>query len=147
MSSRFQLSAGGVVYRRQRDGRLEVVLVAVRSNGRWTLPKGLVETGESLEQAALREVREETGLRARIIEPLPALEFSYWWQENEERELVHKKVHYYLMEYLDGDTADHDGEVQDVRWLPVDAAMRQVIYQSERDLLGRVKLRAGIAGA
>jgi len=79
VTTRFQLSAGGVVCRRGPAGRIEVVLIATHDGQRWALPKGLVEEGESLEEAALREVREETGLEAEAVERLEPIE--YWWDE------------------------------------------------------------------
>jgi ADP-ribose pyrophosphatase YjhB (NUDIX family) len=70
LTTRFQLSAGGVVCRRSPAGQFEVALIATQEGERWGLPKGLVEEGEALEETALREVREETGLEAEVIERL-----------------------------------------------------------------------------
>src|SRR5262249_24287518 len=97
-----QVSAGGLVYR-DREKQLEVALILRRSlSGQpvWGLPKGWVEPGESLEGAALREVKEETGVTARIIEKLGDIQYQFY--SKEEKSYIQKTVHFYLMEYLSG---------------------------------------------
>ena len=97
----------------------------------WTLPKGHVEVRESHEQAALREVREETGCWAEIVTKLN--DISYWFYLNH---LKHKKsVTFYLMRYLSGDTANHDHEVDEARWFDVAAAKRALKYVNEKRLI------------
>ena len=138
MTTRFQLSAGGVVCRRSPAGQVEVVLVATQEGQRWGLPKGLVEDGESLEEAALREVREEAGVEADVVERLRPIEYWYWWDEGGEKVRYHKKVYYFLMAYRGGDVARHDFEVDDARWFALDEAIRRASYRTERDVLQQV---------
>lgn len=137
MTTRFQLSAGGVVCRRNSDGMLEVALIATQQGERWGLPKGLVEKGEALEETALREVREETGLEAEILERLAPIEYWYWWGEGGQKVRYHKKVYYFLMAYRGGDVAQHDFEVEDVRWFPIDEAIKRASHRTEREMLRR----------
>ena len=144
MTTRFQLSAGGVVCRRNPAGQLEVVLIATQGGERWGLPKGLVEKGESLEETALREVREETGLEAETIERLEPIEYWYWWDEDGQKVRYHKKVYFFLMAYRSGDVARHDFEVEDVRWFPIDQAIERASYRTEREVLRQVKERRGV---
>lgn len=129
-----RISSGGVVFRPAGAAR-EVALIRVaRSDSRaWTLPKGWVEKGEDLEQTAVREVREETGLDAKILRKLG--EITYEFYSRADRSRVHKTVHLFLLECLGGDTADHDDEVEEVRWFPLSDAVQALTYKNERDML------------
>jgi 8-oxo-dGTP pyrophosphatase MutT (NUDIX family) len=135
VTARFQLSAGGVVCRRNPAGAIEVALIATHEGERWGLPKGLVEKGEALEETALREVREETGLEAEIVKRLEPIEYWYWWDEGGQKVRYHKKVYYFLMAYRGGDVAQHDFEVEDVRWFPLDEAIERASHRTEREVL------------
>jgi len=143
MKTRNEISAGGVVVRRGGEG-LEVALASRRTRRgalAWGLPKGFVEEGESAEATAVREVREETGLVAEIREPLG--DISYWFVWEGVR--VHKKVLFFLMDAVGGDVADHDFEMEEVRWFPAEKAQRKATYPSEKDVLGRAARALGIA--
>lgn len=132
--TRFEISAGGVVFRQREAGDVEVALVAT-PGGRWALPKGLVEKGESLEATALREVREETGLEAEIVGRLDPIEYWYWWEDGGQKVRHHKKVYFFLMACRGGDVARHDWEVEEVRWFPIEEAIRQAAHRTERQVL------------
>jgi 8-oxo-dGTP pyrophosphatase MutT (NUDIX family) len=136
-----QFSAGGVVTRPRSEGGVEVALIAVGEKLRWQLPKGTIERGEAPEAAALREVREETGLQTEIVEPLHVVEYWYVGDSRSRRVRFHKKVHFYLMRYLAGDVADHDHEVREARWLPIDEAIGRLAFKNERDVVMRAKER------
>jgi 8-oxo-dGTP pyrophosphatase MutT (NUDIX family) len=131
--TRFEHSAGGVVYRRDRSG-LEVALASRRTLAgelAWGLPKGLVEPGERPEETALREVREETGLLAEIREPLGDISYWYVWQGQR----VRKRVSFFLMEAVGGDIAEHDTEMEEIRWFPLDEAAATAKYRTEKDVI------------
>jgi 8-oxo-dGTP pyrophosphatase MutT (NUDIX family) len=133
--TRSEHSAGGVVIRRHRGG-VDVALAARRTRKgdlAWGLPKGLVEKGEAPEETAIREVQEETGLQAQILEPLGDISYWYVW----ENDRIRKKVTFFLMEAVGGDMSAHDHEMEDVRWYPLDEARRRASYPSERDVLRR----------
>lgn len=125
------VSCGGVVYR-LRDGVVELALCG-RRTGLWALPKGTPEPGETLEQTALREVREETGLAVEIEAPLGHIE--YWFTLPRER--VHKRVYFYLMASCGGSVDDHDPEFDVVEWFPASAAPATLTYPSEAEVVGR----------
>ncbi|GAX91548.1 NUDIX hydrolase [Effusibacillus lacus] len=111
-----EYSAGGVVYR-QTDGQIEVLLIHDRFN-KMTLPKGHLEEGETEKQAALREVREETGIEAQIIgDPLGVISFQF---DVPGRGSVTKEVTYYLMEAVSGETKAQIEEIRDVFWFPLE---------------------------
>ena len=88
---------------------------------------------EDLEQTAVREVREETGLDAKILRKLG--EITYEFYSKADRSRVHKTVHLFLLECLGGDMADHDDEVEEVRWFPLSDAVQMLTHKNERDVL------------
>jgi 8-oxo-dGTP diphosphatase len=134
---RDQVSAGGVVFRGEKGGS-EVVLVSVGQN-RWQLPKGLVEAGEKPEATAVREAREEAGVDSEVVQHIETIEYWYAGLEGGERVRFHKRVHFYLLRYLSGDTTNHDWEVNEARWVPIDDAATQLTFESERRITERAR--------
>ena len=130
MRIKYEVSAGGLVLRR-RESTYDALLIGRGTPRVWTLPKGHVEARESNEQAALREVREETGCWAEIMTRLN--EISYWFYVGKTKH--RKSVTFFLMRYLSGDTANHDHEVDEARWFDVMAARRALKYVSEKRLV------------
>lgn len=124
------VSAGGVVYRRL-DDRIEVALVGRLRPRLWALPKGAPNAREPLEQAALREVEEETGLQARLVSPLGEVE--YWFILRGARH--HKIVYFYLMEATGGDISRHDREYDVVQWFSMAEAPAKMSYANEARLV------------
>ena len=133
-----QVSAGGVVYRKKVTG-VEVAIIKVGPIVRWQLPKGIVDEGETPEQAAIREVREETGLNAKIESTLETIEYWYVSGGKTGKVRYHKFVHFYLMKYTSGKTDDHDNEVLEARWVPIVDAIRMLSFKSERELVEKAK--------
>ena len=135
-------SAGGIVVR--FEGTDPYLVVGARRRDRdivtWTLPKGTPNVGETREQTATREVREETGLEVRITGPLDSIE--YWFVQRGLR--IHKTVHYFLMEPTGGDLGRHDHEFESVRWLSFDDALRTLTFETERELVARAG--SGLSG-
>ncbi|HEV3467819.1 MAG TPA: NUDIX domain-containing protein [Pyrinomonadaceae bacterium] len=136
--TREQVSAGGVVYRK-RGGAVEVALISVGEPGRWQLPKGLVGRGETPERAALREVREETGLEAEVVAPLDTVEYWYFARAGSARVRYHKFVHFFLMRFVACDVAGHDAEVNEARWVGVEEAAGMLAFKGERKVLGQAR--------
>ena len=126
------LAAGGVVVR-GTGPQLEVVLTGRDSDRSWVFPKGTPDEGETIEETALREVREETGLEVEIVRPIGQIE--YWFAVPGQR--VHKIVHFFLMRALGGDLSKHDHEYDEVRWAPADEARRLLTYDTYREMLDR----------
>jgi 8-oxo-dGTP pyrophosphatase MutT (NUDIX family) len=133
-----QISAGGVAFR-QGSSSIEVALISVGQQGRWQLPKGLVDDGEEIEAAAQREVREEAGILCEIIGPIETIEYWYYSTTRGERVRFHKFVHFYLLSYLSGDVRDHDHEVNEARWVEIDRAIRMLAFDGERKIVERAK--------
>ncbi|PYI51810.1 NUDIX hydrolase [Paenibacillus flagellatus] len=116
-----EISAGGVVYR-TREGRTEIQLIQDRY-GKTTLAKGKMEPGETIEQTALREIREETGIVGRIVAKLEQVDYQY---THAEHGVVDKEVHYYLVEAEGGELQAQVEEIRGVEWLdPAEAWKRQ----------------------
>jgi 8-oxo-dGTP pyrophosphatase MutT (NUDIX family) len=139
--TREQTSAGGVTLR-QQDGRTEVVLILTGPEQRWQLPKGVVEPGEAPEAAALREVREETGIVAELVEPLDTIEYWFFVTERADRLRIHKRVHFYLLRAIGGDVKEHDHEVLEARWVGVDEAVEMLAFKNEREVVRKAAERA-----
>jgi len=135
---REQISAGGVVFRGEKE-RTEVVIVSVGGQNRWQLPKGLVEAGEKPEITAVREAREEAGVDSEVVQHLETIEYWYAGLDQGERVRFHKHVHFYLLRYRAGETADHDWEVNEARWVPIDDATQQLTFDSERHVMERAR--------
>jgi 8-oxo-dGTP pyrophosphatase MutT (NUDIX family) len=130
-----EISAGGVVYRRN-DDEVEVVLASRRTRRgelAWGLAKGGIEDDESMEDAAVREVREETGLLAEIEASLGETRYLYVWENMR----IRKTVHFFLMRHTGGDVDDRDDEMEEIRWFPLERALKRAAYRGERDVLER----------
>jgi 8-oxo-dGTP pyrophosphatase MutT (NUDIX family) len=129
-------SAGGVVHR-EAGGRTEIVLVHRRTPRLWALPKGTPDAGETLQETALRETREETGLVVKAEEALGSI--SYVFVRSRTR--FHKTVHFYLMRPVGGDTSLHDHEFDDVRWFQLEEALEVMTHATERGMVEEAALR------
>jgi 8-oxo-dGTP pyrophosphatase MutT (NUDIX family) len=128
-------SAGGVVY---RDNEIVVVVPVKRGpDGRRVLglPKGHPEKGETLEEAAAREVREEAGVQGEMTDHLG--EVTYYYDRKGRRRL--KQVTFYLIRYESGDVTDHDHEMEEAKWMPFAQAIRELSYDGERQMVTRAR--------
>jgi 8-oxo-dGTP pyrophosphatase MutT (NUDIX family) len=134
-------SAGGIVVRAERDGRSLVVGMRRRDGdrhgGTWTLPKGTPDPGETIEETAIREVTEETGLEVRIVERLPSIDYTFVQSGTR----IHKTVHYFLMEPTGGDLSRHDHEFERVRWVDFVDAAQLLTFPTERGLVAAAAAR------
>jgi 8-oxo-dGTP pyrophosphatase MutT (NUDIX family) len=134
-----EFSAGGVVVRGE-----DVAVIVPKRRGPdggavLALPKGHPNPGESMEKAAAREVREETGLEAELVDKLG--EISYWYQREGLRIL--KKVVFFLFEHRGGSLEDHDDEIEEARWMPLQEAARDLSFGGEREMVSRALSRLG----
>jgi|SRR5579884_1513475 len=136
--SKAEFSAGGVVV---RDGQVAVVVPVKRGPGgrrAVALPKGHPDGNETPEQAAIREVGEETGVQAELIEKLGDVHYTY----ERRGKRVSKNVAFYLFEYRSGDLADHDHEIEEARWVPLEEAAHLLTYSGEREMVLRALSRS-----
>lgn len=132
-----RISSGGVTFRESENG-VDIALVLVRGKKTWCLPKGLIDKGEDEQTAALREVREEAGIHGEIIDKIG--HFSYWFKLRDDSARVHKTVHFFLLKYLSGSTDDHDHEVDEAGWYPVDEAINRLAFKSEKEIAQKAKV-------
>ena len=129
-----QTSSGGVLFRKE-NGQTNIALIARRDRSIWCLPKGIIEAGESPEQTAEREVAEETGLKGEIVEKIG--EVTYWYWSKTDRIRYFKTVHFYLMKHLGGNINEHDFEVEEARWFPIDEALQIMTFENERNIVSK----------
>jgi len=131
-----EVSAGGLVLDRRGASPRAALIARHDRRGRlvWSLPKGHLEAGETAEDAAVREVEEETGIRARVLAPLGTIDF--WFVAETRR--VHKTVHHFLLDAQGGELSDADVEVVEVAWVPLEEVGERLAYADERRLLDRV---------
>ena len=155
---RFEFSAGGVVLRQAQDfgskpqsskKNWEVLVSKHSQHHGWVFPKGLIGDhvkgekksasakgfGETKEEAAVREVEEETGVSAKILKPLSPV--TYWYLLEEEK--IKKTVYYFLMEFISEDPNKRDMEMENVEWLPIDKVEERLTYKSDKDVWKEVK--------
>ncbi len=144
----WEFSAGGVVVR-AIQGRPHVAVIRPRGkDGVWALPKGKIDPGESAAEAAVREVREETGVEGRLIEKLGDIRYVYTasW-EGAEGERIFKVVSFFLLRAGRGRIGEIDEamrvEIDEARWLPLDEAPRLLTYGGERDMAAKAIARLG----
>jgi len=147
---KFEFSAGGVVYKREqtqkksesrtnaKKGGVFILLAKHAMHHGWVFPKGLIGDTiekESKEDTAVREVKEETGIEARILTPLVPI--SYWYQF--EGEKIKKTVYYFIMEYVSGNFSDRDDEMEDVEWLDIEDVESRLTYTSDKKVWQEAK--------
>jgi 8-oxo-dGTP pyrophosphatase MutT (NUDIX family) len=132
-------AAGGVVLRDEEVAVIVPVKRAVDGSRVLGLPKGHPDDDETPEQAAIREVMEETGLRVELRQPLGEISYRY---QRRSGAWVDKRVAFYLFHYLSGDLADHDHEIEDARWMPLDQAVAALTYDGEREMVRRAMSRS-----
>ena len=130
-----ETSAGGLVVDGldgPRGSQVAALIGRIDRRGRmlWSLPKGHIEMGETAEQTAMREVAEETGIRGDVLASLGSID--YWFVTEGRR--VHKTVHHYLLRFLGGELSDHDLEVSEVAWVPLEELPSRLAYADERRL-------------
>jgi 8-oxo-dGTP pyrophosphatase MutT (NUDIX family) len=131
-----ETSAGGLVVSDLRGAPRGAVIGRLDRRGqlRWSLPKGHVEAGETTEDAAIREVEEETGILGQVVAPLGTIDF--WFVAEGRR--IHKTVHHFLMLAQGGELSDADAEVEQVEWVPIEQLADRLAYDGERRLMAQV---------
>lgn len=128
-----EISAGGLVVNSTNDKAAVIGRIDRRGRLLWSLPKGHIEEGETPEQAAVREVAEETGIAASVVATLGSID--YWFVADDHR--VHKTVHHFLLRAHGGELSDADVEVAEVAWVPLSELPQRLAYADERRLVRR----------
>lgn len=122
-----EFSAGGIVF----NNKGQVLLTKHSQNKHWSFPKGLIDPGQTPEQAAIREVKEEGGVEAEIVDKVGHNKYVYTLNG----EKIFKVVTYFLMRYKSGHPKDHDWEVSDAGWYEVEDALKQLTFSQDKTLL------------
>lgn len=135
-----QFSAGGIVF----NDKGQVLLTKHSQNHYWGFPKGLIDPGQTSKQAALREVKEEGGVEAQIIEKVGDSKYVYTFGglaspdetgASRSGEKIFKVVTMFLMKYISGDPQDHDWEMEDVGWFTPEDALKTLSFSNDKQLL------------
>lgn len=132
-----EFSAGGVVFKKEK-GKILWLLIQPGSDsqhwrkGRWQLPKGLIDEGETGQQAAVREVKEEGGVEAKVLSKIDRINIFFY---NEKKQKVIKNIVFFLMKYREGSQKNHDREVKEAVWLPYKEAYQRLTFASEKKIL------------
>ncbi len=121
-----EFSAGGIVF---KNG--QVLLTKHSQNKHWSFPKGLIDPGQTSQEAALREVKEEGGVEAEILDKVGYSKYVYTLNG----EKIFKVVTYFLMKYKSGDPKDHDWEVEEADWYTPEEALKQLTFSQDKQLL------------
>lgn len=130
------ISSGGVVFKREKS-RTKVCIIAKHGMKVWALPRGRVEGTETPEATAIREVREETGFHAKILEKIGETRFQFY--SRSDRCIINRVVHFFLMESVEGDINVRDQEADAVYWCHIDEAIVLLKYDNEREILKQAK--------
>lgn len=131
-----QHSAGGVLVKK-RGSRRQICLVSKNEGRVWAFPKGRVDRGESLEETAAREVLEETGHKAEVVERLDTIEYYFFLKENST--FYHKTVTFFLMKLVEENAQPRDQEADSVGWYDVGVAKKKLSYLNEKKILGKAE--------
>lgn len=146
---KFEFSAGGIVLRNTKDfgskpqftkKNFEVLVAQHSQHHGWVFPKGIIgdiKEKETKEETAVREVQEETGVVGKILDPLTPI--AYWYVF--EGQKIKKTVYYFLMEYVSGNITEHDWEMENVEWLPIDEVEERLTYPSDKKVWMEAKQR------
>ena len=131
-----EISAGAVIFKKHAEAQ-KVIVYSRRNASQWCLPKGKIEKDETKEQAAIREVKEETGLEGLIIDYLDEVRYSYVDKTRELR--LEKTVYYFLMKFQSGEISTDDPGVETVVWADIDDAIDRVSFSNEKRILEKAK--------
>ena len=142
-----EYSAGGVVFRPSKNGGWEIVAVQRARHGDWSLPKGHIEEGETRKQAAVREVKEESGIDVRVVHPLGEVDYFF---RKPGGGLVHKTVYHFLLEATSDELCGPNWEVSEARWVGINEADALLTYAKDKDVvamaLAELRRRYGESG-
>jgi len=142
LKNKIEISSGGIVYKDVKRPTLNVErlwLICQHSQHKgWVFPKGLIgdeNKDEPMEVAALREVEEEGGIKAKIVNKQPiVVNYKYRWDDK----LVNKTVYYYLMEYISGDSKNHDWEMGDAKFVTEEEVKKTLTYKSDKEAFKKI---------
>ncbi|OGD86601.1 hypothetical protein A2Z23_02220 [Candidatus Curtissbacteria bacterium RBG_16_39_7] len=132
---RREFSAGGVVFKKE-DNKIFIVIYKPEGRDTWQLPKGWIDKGETSQEAAVREVKEEGGVEGKIIEKIDTIKYFFSW----EGERIFKTVTFYLMEYVSGKPEDHTWEAETAEWIEVDEVVERLTFKTEKEIVKKAKL-------
>jgi len=131
-----EISAGGVVFKKEQDV-FRVVLYCRNNATQWCLPKGKIESGETKEEAALREVKEETGLTGEIIRHINDIRYEYFSSKRNLK--IKRTVHFFLIQHTGGTIGDHENKTEAVQWFSLDDAIAKATHVSEQSIIKKAK--------